>query len=315
MDLLMMDFKTAVDDVASIGVSSAPPLDPATGGLSRPPPPPGHNRRSARGTMSSAEVCTAATGGGGGWTVMQRRIGDISSRWAIARRDAKAAVVACVAVHPSSTPYLRRAEGGAAATKKAFRLSEGMSRIEETSSRHVTAAEEGDVQFVPLSALWAGGVNSSHVVPHPPHGHEKYADGGAGGEGIELHLARVHVLQRDLVQFSKKAFELTHSWQRCGSSNETCDAHADSRPASARTTYSECEGEGSARSHMAGVRATFQAEVALADLRMTARQLLLHCSSWSPLAPLTPRSESPSGLERFVKEVRDEIETCVEDVV
>jgi hypothetical protein len=331
MELLMRDFKGVVEELAGIASnqsSAGAPLDDRSvhtadvSATAKLPPPPARKGSTPRGRVAGGSS-SALSGGGSvskaGWSAMQAQMNDICGRWANARRDAKAAVFGCVSVHPSSVGYLRGGEASAGRDAKkhkgkrdggAFGGSE-MSTASDTRFASCAADAYGDmpsdpVQFVQLGGLW-GSAASPHYVAGRAEG------SGSGGSAMELNLSRVHALQRELVEFSKMAFQTTHQWHwqhqcmsqsRVGSVASDRGDYTDTRvPEDMSMSFFADTGKpGASVSRLDLLGSQVRTENSMAELRAISRDLLLQCSSLAPLAPLTSQLSASTGLEQFIKE-------------
>lgn len=330
MELLMRDFKAAVEEVA--GIASNPSATNVTqhsnssdislqtrqksdtGESERLPPPPARKNSTPRRSVTASTGLGVSQGGprSVGWIGMQAQMNDICGRWTNARRDAKAAVFGCVSVHPSTGTYIKCSEWSAAregtkgkgkgkrdtGTFEDFDVSAFSGSISSNASDGSNASSMTGGPFVQLGGL-LGSASSPHYVAGRAEG------SGGSGYAVELDLSRVHALQRKLVEFSQLAFHATQQrrvqqHERGRGDGVGYGAHLDASVSEDMSLNRDTSGIADSKLDTLGSQV--ETEKCMVQLRAISRELLLQCSALAPLAPLTSQSCASSGLEQFINE-------------
>jgi hypothetical protein len=346
IDLLIRDLQLAVGDIADIGAGSGTGAGAAASvdtSSQEPPTSVESTGRKIEKTKRSEPPLSSRREGERkakpiGWVSLQNRLQELHSRWTEARRSAKAAVFSAISVHPSVTSVSKTNR-----SKESQRTTSLRSQDDFSSSRTPTARRTGTakstargIKSAPLARIEESvfpTIQLSKILGVSPAQATGRSQDDVGDSllSIALDLSRVHLLQQDLVNFSRVAFQFSHQIR---SLSFSAPLPVPSKPAptprqqtgvSMNQSLSVLTEDLSFDSSFPSSQSTLplhpplpQAEPApvpslqintdsllsyeetLHSLRAQSRSLLLHLSCLAPLAPLSMGKTNGNNLQNSV---------------
>lgn len=340
IDLLIRDLQIAIKDIADIGMGSIP--DESQDATSEPTAEPirkleGRNREAIKRAqpLVSTRRETERKSKPIGWVAIQNRLQELYSRWTEARRSARSAVFAAISVHPSTN-----SASNLTPKRENHRVYLGSqddlstSRV-GTAKRSTTARSSRSVKSAPLSRIDESSgyptIKLSHILGVSPAQSIGRAQDDVQDSllSIALDLSRVHLLQQDLVNFSKSAFEFTHQIRSLSLSTAL---HSSSQSIVQDTSFNQSlsgitedisfdqqftnlslhssqstipihskkTSRGESMPFQVTTDSLLNYEESLNTLRVQSRSLLLHLSCLAPLAPLSMGKTNGKNIQTSV---------------
>jgi hypothetical protein len=342
IELLIRDIQLAVGDIAGIGAESGTETAEADSQKSLTPTTESTIRAREITKRSQPALSTRREGERKakpiGWVSLQNRFQELYSRWTEARRSAKAAVFLTISVHPSVTSASkinRNKESQRPPTS--LRSQDDFAGSRTPSARRSTTAKSTtrSIKSAPLARIEERSsfptIQLSQILGVSPAQSTGRCQDEVGDSllSVALDLSRVHLLQQDLVNFSRVAFEFSHQIRSLMISTPpaqtlsypiprqnlsmnqslsviTEDLSFDSSVHSSQATlplHSNFLPHGES-AHTPSLQITTDSllsyEESLNSLRVHSRTLLLHLSCMAPLAPLSMGKSNGKNLQSSV---------------
>jgi hypothetical protein len=340
IDLLIRDLQIAINDIADVGLGSV-----SEESQQEPPEPTEpirktevlRNREATKRSqpLVSTRRDTERKSKPIGWVALQNRLQELYSRWTEARRSARSAVFAAISIHPSTNSASKSAP-----KRENHRVYLG-SQDDLSTSRVGTAKRSGtartasrSVKSAPLSRIDESSgyptIQLSQILGISPAQSIGRAQDDVHDSllSVALDLSRVHLLQQDLVNFSKSAFEFTHQIRSLSiSTTFPSSSHSNLQDTStnqslsgitedisfdqltnlslhsAQSTipiHSKKPSHAEHPSFQVTTDSLLNYEESLNALRVQSRSLLLHLSCLAPLAPLSMGNTNGKNIQTSV---------------
>ena len=221
------------------------------------------------------------------WSKLLARIRALEDQWTGTQRAARRLAEGVGGAHglgssPRSNP--RRSSGGS--SPSGGLLYSAGNTPSRSLSNHVLGVQPALFGAASEDCAFQG-ADIFASPPQPPSGRSSAGGDRAGAHNFGMDLARIHLLQRDLVAFAEQAFGWTSDcvFPEASSGGSDPSQHPDAIPPS--------------------LSAAHRQQRAL-DMHLAASDLVLHLSCVSPVAPLALRSPFRScltGLDALIQEV------------
>lgn len=267
------------------------------------------------------------------WKTFQNRIQDLHSRWTEARRSAKSAIFSVITIHPLTSnvtkKYNHEEEGNRIKIKSnddSYRI--GTSRrstpTKSLSTTHTTTpTKHRSIKSAPLSRIEENYQNPtiklSHILGVSPalsfgeinsNIDNQFHTESSINSSVYLDISRIHILQQDLVNFSKTAFEFTH---HLNSLKQPIQSNMSTQSSILNINEDIKYDNLTENSHLTNLLDNIlKYEETLISLRLHSRSLLLHTSCLAPLAPISawkPLTSSKTGLDVFIETITEILES------